>query len=327
LGYNQEFSFSEEEAMSSWKILVTDGLNEKGRGILGKAAAVSDRSGITADELLEIVGEYDALIVRGRTKVTATVIEAAANLKVVGRAGVGVDNIDLAAAQSHGVTVVNAPTATTIAVAEHSLALMLSLIRHVPRADATMKTGQWDKKQLVGSELHDKTLGIIGMGNIGSGVAQRAAAFGMDILGYDPFLSEEQISQRGAEAVELNDLFGRADFISLHIPLSPQTRNLINGQTIGYMKRGVFLICAARGGVVDETALLNALESGQLAGAALDVFSTEPPGLTALVAHPNVVATPHIGAQTAEAQVRAAVDISEEVLCALKGEPLRWKIV
>jgi len=313
--------------MGDWKILITDGLNEKGQAILDKVAGVDDRTGITADELLEIIGDYDALIVRGRTKVTAAVFAAAGNLKAVGRAGVGVDNIDLAAAQSHGVTVVNAPTATTIAVAEHTLALMLSLIRLVPRADATMKSGQWNKKQLVGTELHGKTLGIIGMGNIGSGVAQRAAAFGMDILGYDPFLSEEQITQRGAEAVALKDLYARSDFVSLHIPLSPQTRNLIDGQAIGFMKRGAYLICAARGGVVDETALLNALESGQIAGAALDVFSTEPPGLTALVAHPNVVATPHVGAQTAEAQVRAAVDIAEEVLTALKDEPLRWKIV
>lgn len=313
--------------MGDLKILITDGLNEKGQAILNRSAQVDDKTGISAEELTDLIGDYDALIVRGRTKVTQSILEAAPKLKVVGRAGVGVDNIDLAAAQSRGVTVVNAPTATTIAVAEHTLALMLSLIRHVPRADTTMKSGLWEKKKLVGTELNSKTLGIIGMGNIGSGVAQRAAAFGMQILGYDPFLQNEHISQRGAEPVSLNDLYARADFISLHIPLSPQTRNLINGQTIGYMKRGVYLICAARGGVIDETALLNALESGQIAGAALDVFSQEPPGLTALVAHPNVVATPHIGAQTAEAQVRAAVDISEEVLAALMGEPLRWKIV
>jgi phosphoglycerate dehydrogenase-like enzyme len=165
------------------------------------------------------------------------------------------------------------------------------------------------------------------MGNIGSGVAQRAAAFGMSILGYDPFLDEAAINQRGAEPVSLNDLYARSDFITLHIPLTPESRGMINGQTIGLMKRGAFLICAARGGVIDETALLHALESGQIAGAALDVFTKEPPGLTSLVAHPNVVATPHVGAQTGEAQVRAAVDISEEVLAALKGEPLRWKIV
>jgi D-3-phosphoglycerate dehydrogenase len=313
--------------MSDFKILITDGLNEKGQTILKTSADAADQTGISADELIATVGDYDALIVRGRTKVTAEVFKAAAKLKVVGRAGVGVDNIDLAAAQSQGVTVVNAPTATTIAVAEHTLALMLSLVRHVARADATMKSGLWEKKKLVGSELHGKTLGIIGMGNIGSGVAQRAAALGMNILGYDPLLDEATISQRGAEPVSLNNMYAQSDFISLHIPLTPDTRGMINGQTIGLMKRGAFLICAARGGVIDETALLNALESGQIAGAALDVFTTEPPGLTALVAHPNVVTTPHVGAQTAEAQVRAAVDIAEEVLAALKDEPLRWKIV
>jgi len=197
----------------------------------------------------------------------------------------------------------------------------------VPRADATMKSGLWEKKKLIGSELNGKTLGIVGMGNIGSGVAHRAAAFGMTILGYDPFLDAAAIRQRDAEPVSLNELYTRSNFISLHIPLTPDTHRMINGQAIGIMKRGAYLICAARGGVIDETALLNALESGQIAGAALDVFTKEPPGLTALVAHPNVVATPHIGAQTSEAQVRASVDIAEEVLAVLKGKPLRWKIV
>jgi len=304
-----------------------DGLNEKGKTILSQDADVIDRSGISPDELLEAVSDCDALIVRGRTKVTTAILEAAQNLKVVGRAGVGVDNIDLAAAQSRGVTVVNAPTATTTAVAEHTLALMLSLIRHVTSADATMKSGLWNKKQFMGTELNNKILGIIGVGHIGSAVAERAAAFGMAIIGHDPFLDQASIRQRGAQPVTLNDLFAQSDMITLHIPLTPETRGMINGQTIGMMKRGAYLICAARGGVIDETALLNALESGQIAGAALDVFSNEPPGLSALVAHPNVVTTPHIGAQTAEAQVRAAVDISEEVLAALKGEHLRWKIV
>jgi D-3-phosphoglycerate dehydrogenase len=313
--------------MRKWNVIVTDGLNEKGQAILSMDANVNDCTGISAEELLKTIYDCDALIVRGRTKVTATIMEAAPNLKVVGRAGVGVDNIDLAAAQSRGVTVVNTPTATTIAVAEHTLALMLSLVRKIAKADATMKSGLWEKKQLAGTELNAKTLGIIGMGHIGSAVTQRAAAFGMTILGYDPFLDEATIRQRGARPVALNDLVAGSDLITLHIPLSLETRGMINGQTIGMMKRGTYLICAARGGVIDETALLNALESGQVAGAALDVFSTEPPGLTALVAHPNVIATPHIGAQTAEAQVRASIDISEEVLAALKGESLRWKIV
>ena len=313
--------------MGNWKIMIADGLNPKGKDLLSAEVEVHDCSGITNEALLETIGDFDALIVRGRTKVTASILEAAPKLKVVGRAGVGVDNIDLAAAQSRGVTVVNAPTATTIAVAEHTFGLMLSLVRQIPSADASMKSGLWNKKNLVGTELNAKTLGIIGMGQIGSGVAQRAAAFGVKIYGYDLFIDDETIDQRGARPTTLNSLLAKSEIITLHVPLTPETRGMINGQTIGMMKRGTYLICAARGGVVDETALLNALESGQIAGAALDVFSAEPPGLTALVAHPNVIATPHIGAQTSEAQARSAVDISEEVLAVLKGEPLRWKII
>ncbi len=313
--------------MPSWKIILTDGLKDNGVAILRTVAEVDDRRGISSKELLDIIPAYDAMIVRGRTRVTAELLEAAANLKVVGRAGVGVDNIDLAAAQSQKITIVNSPMATTTAVAELTLALMLSLVRSIPKADAAMKSGQWIKKELVGVELNGKTLGIIGMGRIGTAVGQRAAAFGMRVLGYDPYLDRETIHQRGAESLALPDLYQQADFISLHIPLSPATRNLIDGQAIGLMKRGVRLICTARGGVIDETALLSGLESGQIAGAALDVFTKEPPGLNALVAHPNVIATPHIGAQTSESQARAAEDIASEVLAALRGEPLRWKIV
>jgi D-3-phosphoglycerate dehydrogenase len=312
--------------MPNWKILLTDGLNEKGQGILKAAAEVDDRNGISAEELVEIIPQYDALIVRGRTKVTEKIMRAATKLKVVGRAGVGVDNIDLPAAQSCQITIVNSPVATTIAVAEHAMALMLSLVRSVPTADAAMKSGQWIKKQLVGTELHGKVLGIIGMGRIGSAVGERAAAFGMQVLGYDPYLQDDEIQARGAKPVDLMALYACSDVISLHLPLSPDTQNMIDGQVFRHMKRGVRLICAARGGIINESALLAALESGQVAGAALDVFWDEPPGSTALVAHANVVATPHIGAQTSEAQIRAAEDISNEILAALRDEPLRWKI-
>jgi D-3-phosphoglycerate dehydrogenase / 2-oxoglutarate reductase len=313
--------------MPSFKFLVSDKFDQGGLEILSKGGEVEYLPSITADELIACIQNYDALLVRGRTKVTADVMAATSNLKVVGRAGVGVDNIDLAAAQKQGITVVNTPTATTNAVAEHTLALMLSLVRWVPKADMTMKSGQWAKKQLQGSELYGKTLGIIGLGNIGSAVADRAAAFGMRVVGFDPVFSDEDMRQRGAEPLPLADLYAQADMITLHIPLMPKTRNLIDGQAIAQMKRGVRLVCAARGGVIDETALLSALESGQVAGAALDVFTEEPPGLSALVSHPHVVATPHIGAQTAEAQARAARDLVEEVLAAVHGEPLRWKIV
>jgi D-3-phosphoglycerate dehydrogenase len=313
--------------MTEWKVLITDGLSEKGQAILRQACQVDDKVDIPADELLKVIGDYDALIVRSRTKVTPQVFDAGKKLKVVGRAGVGVDNINLAAAAAHDVRVVNAPKSTSVAVAELALGMMLALARSISAADSSMKGGQWLKKELKGVELNGKTLGIIGMGNIGGALASRAAALGMKVLGYDPLLSPELISSRNATPVELDDLLARSDYLSLHIPLTDETRGLINGQTLGKMKRGVRIVCTARGNIIDETALLGALESGQVAGAALDVFGTEPPGLTALVAHPKVIATPHIGAQTAEAQVRAAEDMGTEILAALRGEPLRWKVV
>ncbi len=313
--------------MPTWKIMITDGLHPSGLAILRSVAQVDECTGISPEALLREIETYDALIVRSRTRVSAAVFEAAKSLKVVGRAGVGVDNIDLAAATTHGVTVVNTPLSTTLAVVEHTLALMFALAREIPRADAAMKAGQWLKAELEGIELQGKVLGIVGMGNIGSAVASRAAALGMTVLGYDALLPAEVIRQRGAHAVSLAELYARSDFISLHVPLSPETRGMINGQTLALMKRGVRLICTARGGIIDETALLGALESGQVAGAALDVFVKEPPGLTALVAHPRVIATPHIAAQTREAQERAAVDVAQEVLAALRGEPLRWRVV
>lgn len=313
--------------MPQWNILLTDDLEEIGQEILRSAAQVDDCNGISAEELLSIATNYDAMIVRGRTKVTADLIEAASRLKVIGRAGVGVDNIDLAAANAHDVRVVNSPLATTLAVTEHTLAMMFALARTIPLADSQMKSGRWIKDQLMGVELNGRTLGIIGMGNIGKMVAQRAAALGMNILGHDPRRLQDEIRSCGAVPTGLLDLYTQSDFITLHVPLTPETRNMIGGQAFGQMKRGVRLICTARGGVINEIALHGALESGQVAGAALDVFTSEPPGLTALVSHPNLIATPHIAAQTAEAQTRAAEDIATEVMAALRGEALRWKIV
>jgi len=312
--------------MTKWRILLTDGLNESGQAILRAAAKVDDRLDLSAEELLIVIGAYDALVVRGRTKVTPEVFDAASKLKVVGRAGVGVDNINLEAAKAHGVAVVNAPKSTTLAVAELTLGLLLAVARSIPRADNTMKKGEWIKKQLEGVELRGKTLGIIGMGNIGSAVGRLTTALGMRVIGYDPNVSGDEIEARGAEQVTLQELYEAADFITLHVPLNDSTRGMINAESLALMKKGVRLVCAARGGVIDEAALLEALNSGQVAAAGLDVFAKEPPGLTALVAHPNVVATPHIGAQTEEAQVRAAEDIATEVLKALKGDALRWKV-
>jgi D-3-phosphoglycerate dehydrogenase len=253
-------------------------------------------------------------------------MEAAPRLRVVGRAGVGVDNIDLEAAKKYKITVVNAPTSTTVAVAELSFGLLLALAREIPRADATMKLGQWNKKELEGIELNGKTLGIIGYGRIGIEVGKRAAAFGMNVIVYDPNVSEDELLHSDAEPVSIQELFAWSDFISLHVPLNVQTRDLIGPLAFSQMKDGARIVCAARGGIIDETALLNALNSGKVAGAALDVFEKEPPGLTELVAHPRVIASPHIGAQTAEAQSRAAENIAEEVLAALRGESLRWKV-
>ncbi len=312
--------------MSKFKIMIADSLDGSAKKYLENAAEVSDFAGISPDELLTQISGFDALIVRGRTKVTKEVLETAKNLKVVGRAGVGVDNIDLTAAKSMGIKVVNSPTATTNAVAEHSLALMLSLVRKIPQGDASMKSGKWEKKILKGSELAGKTLGIIGMGRIGARVAQIAKVFEMEVLGYDPFLSAETIQERFAKAVNLDELYAHSDIISLHMPFTPDTKNLLNAESFSKMKKGTYIICAARGGIIDETALLENLESGKISGAALDVFSSEPPGLTSLVAHPNLVATPHLGAQTAEAQVRAAKDIAEEILNALEENPLRWQV-
>ena len=310
----------------TWKILLTDGLEENGQAIMRASAQVDNRNNITPEELLTVIGEHDALVVRGRTKVTAAVFEAGKKLKVVGRSGVGVDNIDLNAAKEHKVTVVNAPIATTIAVAELTMGLMLSVMREIPRADAGMKGGKWLKKELEGNELYKKTLGVIGFGRIGSAVGVRAAAFGMKVLGYDPLIKPEEIKARGGIPVSMDELLAESDVITMHLPLTADSKNLLSTAAFEKMKTGVRIVCAARGGVIDEAALLAALNSGKVTAAGLDVFATEPQGLTELVAHPRVVCTPHVGAQTVEAQARAAEDIGTEVLAALNGQPLRWKV-
>ncbi len=303
-------------------MLVTDGLDEPGLALLREAAQVFESG------TLEALSESDALIVRGRTKVTAEVIRSAGpRLKVVGRAGVGVDNIDLEAARARGLTVVNAPEAATVAVAELTLGLMLALARQIPLADAGLRRAEWRKSELHGSELSGKTLGIIGVGRIGAAVASRAAAFGMRVLGHDPLLSDGELQRRGTEPIGFDALLRESDYVCLHLPLTDETRGLIGRETLQRFKSGARLISAARGGIIDEAALLEALESGHLAGAALDVYAEEPPGELPLRRHPNVVLTPHIGAQTREAQSKAALDIAGEVLAALRGEPLRWRVV
>ena len=310
--------------MPNWKILITDGLHDSGQEILRTMAQVDDKNDISAEDLLNIISDYDALIVRGRTRVTPELLEAAKKLKVIGRAGVGVDNINLQAAKAKEMAVVNAPVSTTLAVAELTIGLMFALARMLPKADSTMKAGQWAKKQLEGIELNGKTLGVIGVGNIGCAVAGRAGLLGMKVLGFDPDFND--VMACVARPVSLKEMYAKSDFITVHVPLLESTRGLIGQEAIAQMKPGMRIICAARGGVIDEDALLAGLNSGHIAGAALDVFAKEPPGLTELVAHPNVVAAPHIGAQTAEAQNRASEDIATEVLAALGGKTLRWRV-
>ncbi len=303
-----------------WRVLLTDGLSEEGLALLRQQAEVVEADGLGS------LPAFDALIVRSRTRVGASDLAGARRLRVIGRAGVGVDNIDLAAASVAGVTVVNTPEAATVAVAEHALALMLALAREIPRADEAIRGGQWPKSDLWGRELCGKTLGIVGLGRIGTALAKRAKALGMRLVAYHPRLGAELVRERGAEPVDFETLLGISDYVSLHLPLSGETRGLIGKVELSRMKRGARLISTARGGVVNEQALLEALEAGHLAGAALDVFDEEPPRLAAIVRHPAVVSTPHIGAQTIEAQARAAVDIATEILAALRGEPLRWRV-
>jgi len=313
--------------MNSWRILLTDGLQTAGKEILNHAASVDDRKGITAEELFSDITDYDGVIVRGRTKITDKVIKQAKNLKIVGRCGVGVDNIDLQAAKENGITVVNAPGATTISVAELTMGLIFALAREIPRADAGMKRGEWLKKELVGVELDKKSLGIIGYGRIGSRIGKIAVSAGMRINAFDLFLTPETTQINGGNLLPFDEVINKSDFITIHTPLTETTRNLINDEAISKMKDGVFIICAARGGIIDEKALLDGLNSGKVGGAALDVYASEPPTNQDLVNHPKVISTPHIAGQTADAQKQASIDISTEVLAGLREEKLRWKVV
>jgi D-3-phosphoglycerate dehydrogenase len=309
------------------KILVSDGLSPDGLALLGKSGEVVSNPKITPAELLAQLPEYDALVVRSRTKVTAPVLAAGSRLKVVGRAGVGVDNIDVAAAVARGVVVVNSPMAASVSVAEHTLGLMLALARQIAAADASLKQGKWEKSAFMGGELSGKTLGLLGLGRIGALVANRAVAFGMSVLAYDPYLNETQIRERNAEPASFDAVVQGADYLSLHLPLTRETRGLLGARQFEAMKAGARVVCAARGGVIDEAALRAALDSGHLAGAALDVFEQEPPAPGSLAAHPKVVATPHVGAQTAEAQARAGIAIAEEVTAVLAGKQPRWSVL
>jgi len=265
------------------------------------------------DALLARIGDYDGLAIRSATKVTAKIIDAASNLKVIGRAGIGVDNVDIPAASARGIIVMNTPFGNTITTAEHAISMMLALARQIPEANASTQAGKWEKSRFMGVELFNKTLGLIGCGNIGSIVADRALGLRMRVVAFDPFLSEERAIELGVEKVELEELFKRADFISLHTPLTDKTRNILDARAMAQMKEGVRIINCARGGLVSEAALKAALDAGHVAGAALDVFEVEPAKDNALFGHPKVICTPHLGAATSEAQENVALQVAEQM--------------
>ncbi len=305
------------------KILVSDPIAPEGVELLRTRAEVDVQLGLKPPELAGLVGQYDALVVRSETKVTAGVIQAARKLQVIARAGVGVDNIDVAAATSAGIAVVNAPAGNTVAAAEHTLALMLALARHIPQAHQSLKSGQWRRSAFMGVELRNKTLGIAGLGRVGSQVARRAQSFEMRLVAFDPFVSPDYARRLGVELMPLDRLLAEADFITLHTPLTRNTSHLIGARELALMKPTARLINVARGELIDEAALLQALEAGGLAGAALDVFAQEPPGDNPLLQHPKVVVTPHLGASTQEAQREVAIEAAEQVLAVLSGQPAR----
>lgn len=309
------------------RILVTEKIAAEGLEVLKKAGSVDVRLDLDKPALLAAIGEYDALVVRSATKVTAEVIEAGAKLRVIGRAGTGVDNIDVPAATTRGIIVVNAPASNNVAVAELTVGLLVALARSIPQAHASLQSGKWERTKFVGWEVRGKTLGLVGLGRIGSEVAVRARAMEMTVLAYDPVVSLDRAEQIGVELVTLDELLSRSDVVSLHIPLVEGTRNLFDAPHIAKMKRGAFLINASRGGIVDEDALIAAVESGQLAGAALDVFSSEPPPSEAeIIHHPKIITVPHIGASTAEAQISAGSEVAEGVAAALGGATPRYAV-
>ncbi|HEX8463581.1 MAG TPA: phosphoglycerate dehydrogenase [Abditibacterium sp.] len=303
------------------KVLVCDPIAENGIEILKTAAEVDVQIGLSEDQLVEIAANYDALMVRSQTKITRRVLEAATKLQIVGRAGVGVDNIDVPAATERGVIVVNSPAGNTVAVAELALGMMLSLVRKLIPAHQSIAEGEWKRSKFLGTELYGKTLGIVGVGRIGVEVSRRATAFGMKILGYDPFLTTTRAEQLGIEATSIEDILKRADFVTLHTPLTKETKHLINEQSLSSMKPGAIILNCARGGIIDETALYEALKNGVIGGAGLDVYEIEPPKDNPLRELENVILTPHLGASTEEAQVEVALDVARQIVDVLEGRP------
>ncbi len=309
------------------RILIADPVAAEGIERLKKVGEVDINTGLSQDALIAIIGNYRALVVRSETKVTAAVIAAATQLQVVGRAGVGVDNVDLTAATEKGVIVVNAPQGNTIAATEHAIALLMALARHIPQADASTRQGEWRRKDFVGTELRGKVLGVVGFGNIGFEVAQRMVAMEMRVLWYDPFIPAERGEAIGAESVELEQIFAEADFITVHTALTPATENLIGAAQLERCKTGVRVINVARGGIINEQALADAVASGKVAGAAFDVFTAEPMAEdNPLRGNPKIILTPHLGASTAEAQERVALDVADQIVDVFEGRPARYAV-
>ncbi len=304
------------------KVLITDKINESAGAIIKKAAEVDFLPTMSEDELVKVIGNYDALMVRSQTKVTAKIIEAGKNLKIIGRAGVGVDNIDLEAATQNGIIVVNSPDGNTMAAAEHTIALMLAMSRNIAPAATSTAAGKWDRSKFTGTELYKKTLGIIGFGKIGSHVGEVALALGMKVIVFDPFTSKEVVEKFGGEYVEnLDNFWGKCDFITVHVPKTKDTANMINKDTIAKMKQGVRLVNCARGGIINENDLKDAINSGHVAGAAIDVYENEPniAECPLLGCEGNLVLTPHLGASTQEAQINVAIDVAEQIKEVLSG--------
>ena len=312
--------------MANFKVLVSDPLAEEGLEILRKAFDVDVKTDLKEDELIRILGDYDALLVRSGTDVNAKVIEAGKRLKFIGRAGVGVDNIDVEAATRKGIIVANAPEGNTLAATEHTMAMMQALARNIPQANASLKKKEWKRSKFMGVELNEKTLGIVGFGRIGREVAKRANAMDMKCVAYDPFITKERAAQLGVEMMSIAELFKVADVITVHTPLIAETKHVINAKSIATMKDGVRIINCARGGIIDEKALYDAIKSGKVAGAALDVFETEPPFESPLLALDQVIVTPHLGASTVEAQLNVAVSVAKQCVEVLKGGSAKYVV-
>lgn len=309
-----------------FKVLVADPISDFGLQQLMRAedVEVAKITGLNEEELIAIISTFDALLVRSQTKVTRRIMEAGVHLKVIGRAGVGVDNIDLDAATSQGIIVVNAPDGNTVTTCEHTFAMMMAVARYIPQAYAKTVAGRWDRKSFLGVELRNKVLGVLGLGRIGIEVAKRAAAFGMTVIGYDPFLSEERANKLGIKLATVDDIIRTADFMTVHTPLTKETHHMIAKPQFDVMKRGMRIINCARGGIIDELALIEALDEGIVAGAAFDVFEHEPPAPDhPFLSHPKMIVTPHLGASTLEAQENVALDVSEQVIHILRQEPFK----